>query len=84
MAKVLRVGAQGEDVTDLQTDLAAMSIECDIDGIFGPKTERAVKHFQAAFGLDSDGVAGPKTLKLLEEEVAKVEANNAAAGGANT
>ena len=83
MAKVLRVGAQGEDVTDLQTDLAAMSIECDIDGIFGPKTERAVKHFQAAFGLDSDGVAGPKTLKLLEEEVAKVEANNAKAGDAN-
>ena len=73
MAKVLRLGSQGDEVTDLQSGLAAMSIECDIDGIFGPNTERAVKHFQAAYGLDSDGVAGPKTIALLDEEVAKIE-----------
>ena len=81
MAKVLRVGSQGDEVMDLQSGLAAMSIECDIDGIFGPNTERAVKHFQAAFGLDADGIAGPKTIALLEEEVAKVEANSAGGSG---
>jgi peptidoglycan hydrolase-like protein with peptidoglycan-binding domain len=77
MAKVLRVGSQGDEVMDLQEGLAALSIECDVDGIFGPKTERAVKHFQAAYGLEADGLAGPKTLALLEEEVAKIEAAQA-------
>jgi peptidoglycan hydrolase-like protein with peptidoglycan-binding domain len=82
MAKVLRRGAEGDEVTDLQTSLAALAIAVDIDGIFGPKTEAAVKHFQLAYGLDADGIAGPKTLSLLEEEVAKLE--SAGSGDANS
>ena len=73
MAKTLLMGSEGDEVTALQEQLQALSIECDVDGIFGARTERAVKHFQKAYGLDADGVAGPKTLALLDEEVGKLE-----------
>jgi peptidoglycan hydrolase-like protein with peptidoglycan-binding domain len=35
------------------------------DGVFGPKTERAVKRFQKNHGLHSDGVVGPDTRHAL-------------------
>jgi peptidoglycan hydrolase-like protein with peptidoglycan-binding domain len=36
-----------------------------IDGRYGPLTERAVRRFQAAHGLQVDGIAGPSTLAGL-------------------
>lgn len=36
-----------------------------IDGLFGPRTERAVELFQNAHGLRVDGIAGPVTLAAL-------------------
>lgn len=38
-----------------------------IDGEFGPNTERAVKQAQHILGIDEDGIAGPKTLAGLSE-----------------
>lgn len=38
-----------------------------IDGKFGPQTERAIKAFQKAKGLIPDGVAGPKTWEELSK-----------------
>jgi len=33
------------------------------DGIFGPRTEQVVRHFQAEKGLRVDGVLGTRTWK---------------------
>ncbi|WP_324617983.1 peptidoglycan-binding domain-containing protein [Streptomyces dysideae] len=39
----------------------------EIDGVFGPKTQRAVEHVQTREGLVVDGVIGPHTWKALRE-----------------
>ena len=57
---------RGEDVRELQTALKTEG--CDpgqIDGVFGKKTERAVKRFQRACGLKADGIAGKRTCFAL-------------------
>ncbi len=37
----------------------------EVDGSYGAQTEKAVKYFQEANGLEADGVVGPKTLSAL-------------------
>ena len=59
-AVVLRVGARGAAVTELQR---ALGIEDD--GAFGPATLRAVEAFQRDAGLSVDGVVGHKTWAAL-------------------
>lgn len=51
---------RGEDVAALQRALRIAA-----DGVFGPLTDRAVKHFQAENGLRIDGIVGPRTLAML-------------------
>ncbi len=58
----LRKGAKGEAVKALQERLTASGFDTGgADGKFGPKTERALKQYQRAQGLEVDGVAGRKT-----------------------
>jgi hypothetical protein len=57
---VLRVGARGRAVKELQ---AALGI--DVDGAFGPATLAAVKSFQESAGLPVDGIVGYRTWTAL-------------------
>lgn len=47
-----------------------------IDGEFGPKTETAVKTFQAANGLEADGEVGSITSSNLVDATAKIDSDN--------
>src|SRR5436309_6796260 len=59
-AHYLRLGSQGPDVVRVQAALGQVP-----DGIFGPRTDAAVRIFQARNGLASDGIVGPKTWGVL-------------------
>lgn len=59
----IKNGSKGTEVRKLQEILGVT-----VDGIFGPKTESAVKEFQNEHGLDADGIVGPKTWDALEAE----------------
>ena len=63
----LRRGSVGSAVEEAQGLLVANGAAIDVDGIFGPATESAVRAFQAACGLALvDGVIGPSTWAALE------------------
>jgi peptidoglycan hydrolase-like protein with peptidoglycan-binding domain len=56
----------GWDVSVLQFLLARRGVAVGgIDGVFGWRTQRGVKRFQARSGLHVDGIAGPVTRKAL-------------------
>ena len=70
--ETIRRGSRGPAVIECQTDL--ILLEYDVgpkgaDGIFGAKTEEAVKKFQAANGLPADGVVGKETWEALDAAV---------------
>ncbi len=57
---------RGEEVTTLQELLLAHGFDPGpVDGVFGPKTDAAVRAFQAAKGLAVDGVVGKLTWAAL-------------------
>ena len=57
---LIQRGSTGKDVEEIQRALSVM-----VDGIFGPKTEAAVKVLQKRNGLKADGIVGSKTWKVL-------------------
>ena len=61
----IRRGTQGDLVVQLQRILDKNGFSLSIDGIFGPKTEEAVKAFQRKYSLSVDGIVGPKTWAAL-------------------
>lgn len=59
-------GEEGQAVKTLQIHLNKLGFyELEIDGIYGPHTERAVKRFQLRHGLIVDGIAGVQTISAL-------------------
>jgi hypothetical protein len=62
--EVLQRGDTGQEVYLLQSLL-----KIQVDGVFGPQTEVAVRRFQQAKGLEVDGIVGEKTREALMELV---------------
>ena len=60
MIKVLKLGSTGPEVKTLQRRLNITE-----DGVFGPKTEEAVKEFQRIYNLKVDGIVGGATWSKL-------------------
>ncbi len=56
----------GDDIAALQSRLTEMGFDCGrVDGIYGPRTELAVKDFQKSVGATVDGKCGPATIIAL-------------------
>ncbi|GHV04994.1 hypothetical protein FACS1894217_01140 [Clostridia bacterium] len=70
---VIKKNSKGEDVTQLQFLLNALSNYYPMippviqDGSFDTLTETSVKAFQSAMGLKADGIVGPATWNALYE-----------------
>ena len=71
----MELGAEGDDVTQLQALLAGDSDlypEGKITGYYGPLTQAAIRRFQERHGLPPVGRVGPLTLQKLTEEYGNV------------
>ena len=69
--RLLRKGCRGEDVKELQSALMLLGYDlgkCGADGIFGRKTQAAVRAFQKDERIQVDGIAGPVTYSRLYPE----------------
>ncbi len=62
---LVRKGDQNHPVKTLQYLLRARGHTVTVDGIFGPKTDAAVRAFQQQKGLAVDGIVGPDTWSAL-------------------
>jgi len=70
LARTLRLQQprlEGDDVRAVQRRLLELGYRQvgDVDGIFGPNTEQAVRAFQQDSGLEVDGIVGPRTWERL-------------------
>ena len=69
----LDIGSTGEDVTKIQEQLNRISDnfplipKIAVDGIFGERTQNAVKVFQSVFGLTQDGIVGSRTWYKIQD-----------------
>ena len=69
----LQVGSSGDKVRQMQRQLNVIAgaypliPTIAVDGIFGPRTEEAVKTFQKVFNLTQDGIVGFKTWYKISE-----------------
>ena len=64
-------GSTGDAVRGVQEEFQFRNLSGDpskgltVDGIFGPKTDAAVRGFQTALGITVDGIVGPVTWRAL-------------------
>jgi|GEM_PF-1701921 len=60
-------GSKGNEVKQLQKDLNVLGYGLNIDGMFGPATEKALVDFQSNNKLSQDGIYGPKSSVKLKQ-----------------
>ena len=79
-------GSRGPFVNRIQTYLNYLSDyypdipKLDVDGVFGPATERAVRAFQRLFGIDESGAVGALSYNRLYSEYKRLS-SGAESGG---
>lgn len=67
----VRRGSTGDAVRGVQVEFQFRNLSGDpaqglqVDGVFGPKTEAAVRGFQDALDITVDGIVGPVTWRAL-------------------
>lgn len=65
---LLKKGSKGDAVRQLQEALKALGFDPGgIDGVFGARTEAAVKEFQHSVGITADGICGEVTWNFIDE-----------------
>lgn len=62
---IVRPGTSGPSVVAVQVALVGQGYPIATDGTYGPRTEAAVRDFQARHGLEADGISGPATQHAL-------------------
>jgi peptidoglycan hydrolase-like protein with peptidoglycan-binding domain len=77
---LLEEGARNHPVKTLQHLLRARGQNVAVDGLFGSKTDAAVRAYQRKAGLAVDGVVGPNTWSALITEVRKGSEGDAVRG----
>lgn len=81
----LSYGSSGSDVEKLQNYLNQVgNYGLDVDGVYGSKTQAAVKDYQTKNSLAVDGVAGNETWGSLSEAISKSTADSGDAGDSTT
>ncbi len=61
----LRLGDRGPGVTTVQQRLTSRGYVLPVDGVFGPRTDRVLRSFQASSGLNPTGVVTENTARFL-------------------
>lgn len=59
--RFLQRDVQGPDVRQWQVQLVKLGYRIDVDGEYGPQTEKGCLDFQRAQTLEVDGIVGPQT-----------------------
>ena len=77
---LVQQGDQDHPVRTLQYLLRARGHTVAVDGIFGPRTDAAVRAFQQERSLAVDGIVGPHTWRALIVEVQKGSQGDAVRG----
>jgi N-acetylmuramoyl-L-alanine amidase len=69
----------GDDVGDLQRRLTDLGFDAGrLDGLFGPRTDTALREFQRSVGESPDGTCGPSTFRAFERLVRTISGGDAA------
>ena len=81
-ADLYKKGASGSMVREIQTRLKAWGYYSgDVDGVYGSRTEKAVRYFQQKNGLSVDGQVGDLTLAALGIQPSGGSGSSGGSGG---